>query len=123
MKFVNIVFVIIFLLSAILQLNDSDPLLWASIYFSGSVLCFLPLIGKGQPAFFWLAMGFYLIYASYLFVTPNGVLSWFTEHNSENIAQSMMAEKPWVENTREFFGLLILTLAVGFNLVKFGRRN
>jgi hypothetical protein len=116
-KFVNIFFVILFFLSAMLQLNDSDSLLWAGIYLSGSLLCLLPLIGKGQPAFFWLALVFYLTYATYLFISPNGVLSWYSNHNAENIAQSMKAEKPWIEETREFFGLLILSSAAVLNML------
>ncbi|WP_189602891.1 transmembrane 220 family protein [Salinimicrobium marinum] len=117
MKFVNIFFVILFLLSAILQLNDSDSFVWTGIYLSGSLLCLLPLIGKGQLAFFWLALAFYLTYATYLFISPNGVLSWYRDHNAENIAQSMTAQKPWIEETREFFGLLILSSAAILNLL------
>lgn len=116
MKVANIVFVILFSLFAILQLNDSDPFLWVGIYLSGSLLCLLPLIGKGQPVFFWVALTFYAVYATYLFINPNGVLSWYKDHNAENIAQSMKAEKPWIEETREFMGLLILISAALLNL-------
>lgn len=56
MKFANIFFVIIFFLSAILQLNDSDALLWFSVYSSGAVLCLLPLFKNRQKALIWLAL-------------------------------------------------------------------
>lgn len=117
MKFANIFFVIIFFLSAILQLNDSDALLWFSVYLSGAVLCLLPLFKNRQKALIWLALAFYAIYAAYLFVSPNGVLSWYRDKNAENIAQSMTTEKPWIETTREFFGLLILCFAMALNLL------
>ena len=31
-----------------------------------------------------------------------------TKHDAANIAGTMKAEKPWIEETREFFGLVIL---------------
>lgn len=50
----------------------------------------------------------FLVYAIYLFFDKYGVLAWVTEHDAENIAGSMKASAPWIEETREFFGLLIL---------------
>jgi len=35
-----------------------------------------------------------------------------TKHNATNIAGTMKAEKPWIEETREFFGLLILIVVL-----------
>jgi hypothetical protein len=43
------------------------------------------------------------------------VLSWLNEHNAENIAASMKASAPWIEETREFFGLLILIIVLMIN--------
>lgn len=42
-------------------------------------------------------------------------MSWYSEHNAENIVQSMKATKPWIEETREFGGLLLLITALGIN--------
>jgi hypothetical protein len=44
-------------------------------------------------------------------------LNWAEEHHAENIAQSMKATKPWIEETREFFGLLILISVLCVNMV------
>lgn len=117
MRYINIVFTLLFLLSAFLQLNDVDPVLWFSIYFAGALLCFLEVLGKGRRIFLWLATGFFLSYAFYLFISPDGVLSWYNEHQAENIAQSMKTEKPWIEETREFFGLIILCFAMLLNIL------
>jgi len=46
-----------------------------------------------------------------------GVVNWFAEHDAENIVQTMKATKPWIEETREFFGLLILIVVFGINYV------
>jgi hypothetical protein len=49
------------------------------------------------------------------------VLAWAQEHDAENIAQSMKATKPWIEQTREFFGLLILCVALVSNMIWYSR--
>ena len=61
---------------------------------------------------------FYSIYAVYLLFDKSGVVSWAVDHHAENIAQSMQASSPWIEETREFFGLLILILALSLNLIR-----
>lgn len=117
MKLANLLFTLLFLVAAYLQLNDSDPILWFSLYLSGAIICTLALFRKVPLAVLWFAVAVYSIYAIYLFISPDGVLSWYREHAAENIAQSMKAEKPWIEATREFFGLLILCAAVILNLL------
>jgi hypothetical protein len=46
--------------------------------------------------------------AIYKFFDENGVRDWITKHLRANIAVTMKAEQPWIEETREFFGLIIL---------------
>ncbi|RYY15707.1 MAG: hypothetical protein EOO04_28200 [Chitinophagaceae bacterium] len=65
---------------------------------------------------------FFGVYALLLFFEKDGVLSWLTTHNAENIAGSMKASKPWIEDTREFFGLAILITVFSINLVKSKRK-
>lgn len=52
------------------------------------------------------------VYALFLLFDKTGALSWYKEHDAENIVQSMKATKPWIEETREFGGLLILIIAL-----------
>jgi hypothetical protein len=47
----------------------------------------------------------------------DGVLDWFSKHNVENIAQTMESDKPWIEETREFFGLVILIVVLLINYI------
>jgi hypothetical protein len=35
-----------------------------------------------------------------------------TKHHAINIAGTMKAEQPWIEETREFFGLVILIVVL-----------
>ena len=108
MKAFNIFFIMVFIASAALQYNDPDPVLWMSLYMMGAFICYRSMRKKYNPFVFLAALLIYIPYAFYLFFNQDGVLSWYQEHDAENIAQSMQATKPWIEETREFFGLLLL---------------
>ena len=117
MKILNIIFILLFILSAALQYNDPDPWLWIPLYLYGAFLCYKAFRKKYLPALFIAGIVVYTTYAMYLLVSDTGVLSWANEHNAENIVQSMKATKPWIEEKREFFGLLILIAALVLNMV------
>ncbi|TDH19950.1 hypothetical protein EXU57_21975 [Segetibacter sp. 3557_3] len=117
MKAVNIFFIIIFVLSAALQYNDPDPYIWMPLYLYGGLLCYWAYQKKYKPVLYYIGFAVYIPYALYLFFDKTGVLNWAEEHQAENIAQSMKATKPWIEETREFFGLLILIFALTINMV------
>lgn len=115
MKILNIFFALVFLLFAGLQYNDPDPYIWIPIYLYASILCWLAFRDKFYPRAYIIGMVIYLIYAVYLFFDKNGVWSWATEHHAEGLVQTMKAEKPWIEETREFGGLLIVFVALLIN--------
>ena len=112
MKIFNLLFVILFVVSAALQYNDPDPWLWIPIYLYGAILCWFAFRGKYYLKAMLLGIALYCIYAVYLVFAKNGVIDWATEHNAESLVQTMKAEKPWVEDTREFGGLLILIIVL-----------
>jgi Ca2+/Na+ antiporter len=115
MKIFNLFFCLLFIFSAALQYNDPDPYLWMPIYLYGAVLCWLAFRNKFYPRAYLAGIIFYMAYAVYLFFTKDGVMDWMTKHNAEDIAATMKAEKPWIEDTREFFGLLILIIVLAIN--------
>lgn len=108
MKIFNIIFCVLFVFSAALQYNDPDPYVWIPIYMYGAVLCWLAFKGKFYPRANLLGIVVFGLYAIYKFTEKNGVWDWVTEHNAEDIAATMKASTPWIEDTREFFGLAIL---------------
>lgn len=112
MKIFNIFFCLVFILFAGLQYNDPDPYIWMPIYLYTAVLCFLAAQKKFHRGAYLIGILVYLVYAIYLFFDKYGVMDWATEHNAENIAQTMKATKPWIEETREFFGLFILIIVL-----------
>ncbi len=117
MKVLNIFFIILFLFSAAVQYNDPDPYIWMPIYLYGALLCFLALKKRYNIFLYTIGLLVYTGYAVYLFYEKNGVLSWLNKHNAENILQSMKATKPWIEETREFLGLMILIIALITNMI------
>ena len=123
MKALNIFFIILFVLSAALQYNDPDPYVWIPLYLYGAFLCYKSLRREYNPTLFIIGLAVYGVYALYLLLDKNGVISWATEHGAENIAQGMKATKPWIEETREFFGLLLLVGALVINMVWLGRNR
>lgn len=108
----NIIFCLAFAIFAYLNLNDVDPWLWVPIYLSASVSCGLAVFGNFYPTIYLLLMAFYLIYAIILFFAKDGVRDWITKYNKASLVQEMQATKPYIEQTREFFGLLIITGAL-----------
>src|SRR5687767_1113484 len=115
MKIFNLAFAILFVVCAALQYNDPDPYLWIPIYMYAAVLCFLAFRGKFYPIAYIVGMAVYVIYAIYLFFTDEGVIDWVNKHEAESLTQSMKASTPWIEDTREFFGLCILTFVLLMN--------
>lgn len=112
----NIVFFFAFVAFAAVQINDPDPWLWAGIYLYAALWCGLAVFGIFSTVGYALGLLVYVPYAAYLFFAKDGVWDWATKHRAASITASMKAEQPWIEKTREFFGLLI---AVAVLLVNF----
>jgi hypothetical protein len=117
MKIFNLVFCLLFIVSAGLQYNDPDPYLWIPIYLIGSLISFKAFQGICLPRLSLLFSIFLFIYSIYLFFDKYGVLTWIFDHQAEDIAGSMKASTPWIEETREFFGLIILIIVLIANYI------
>ncbi|RXJ49569.1 transmembrane 220 family protein [Gelidibacter gilvus] len=122
MKLFNIICIILFIISAALQYNDTDPYLWMPIYLYGAVLCYSALKGNYNSNLYMLGLVVYSSYGLYLFFASDGVLSWIKQPDSESIVQSMDSRKPWIEETREFFGLVILIFVLIINRAWFSKK-
>jgi len=103
---------VVFILFAAVQYNDPDPYVWIPIYLYAAILCWLAFRSKYFPGAYLVGIAIYAAYAVYKFFDKNGVWDWMTKHDATNIAGTMKAEKPWIEETREFFGLLILIVVL-----------
>jgi hypothetical protein len=119
MKILNIFFCVVFILFAIVQYNDPDPYLWIPIYLYPALLCYFKLMQKPiSKIAYWAGFLVFGAYAIYKMFDTNGIIDWIQFHNASNIASTMKAEKPWIEESREFFGLLIILIVLGINYKK-----
>jgi hypothetical protein len=123
MKAFNIFFIVIFIIFAALQYNDPDPYVWMPIYLYAALLCYFAIKGRYNPVLYMIGFVVYLAYAAYLFFDKTGVLNWVNNHHSESIVQTMKATKPWIEETREFGGLMIVTLVLLINRIWLRKRT
>jgi Transmembrane family 220, helix len=123
MKIFNLVFLVLFIVFAALQYNDPDPYLWIPIYLYGAFICWMGYRGKMNFVALYSGLAVYIVYALYLFVAEDGVLSWIIDHDAENIAGTMKASNPWIEDSREFFGLVILITVLLINYFYFRKRT
>jgi hypothetical protein len=123
MKAFNIFFIILFIFSAAVQYNDPDPYIWVPLYLYGAFLCWQSLKGIYRKPLYVAGLLVYSVYGIYLFFDKNGVLSWAVDHQAENIVQSMKATRPWIEETREFFGLILLIIALVVNMIHYSKKK
>ncbi|MEP7164352.1 MAG: transmembrane 220 family protein [Ferruginibacter sp.] len=123
MKVFNITFITLFIIFAALQYNDPDPYIWMPIYLYAAFLCYQAFHKKYKPGLYYIGLAIYAVYAAYLFFDRTGVIHWIKRHNAESIVENMQATNPWIEETREFFGLLILIGVLLLNMWSLGRKG
>jgi hypothetical protein len=112
---INVIFCLSFIAFAYVNLNDPDAFLWVTIYMVAAILCGLAAFSLYYYTAYLVASAFYLVYAAILFFGNDGVLDWIIKYKSPSIVETMQAEKPYIEKTREFFGLLIACAALAIN--------
>ena len=106
----NIYFFIsgLFLLFAIVQWNDPDPLIWMIFYGVMSLIYILLALGKRFA--FYLSILMLITCIIYMgFILPE-IIKWIKD-GMPSIVQSMKATIPTIEYTREFLGLLLCLIA------------
>lgn len=117
MKAFNIICCILFLISAGLQYNDVDPYLWIPIYGYGAWVCYMAARGRYLIWAYILGIVVYLSLVVYYFIFKHGAIEWFQHHAAKDLVQSMKAEKPWIEETREVMGLLIIVAVLAVDWI------
>jgi len=95
---------LVFTSFAFLQFNDPDPIFWITIYATFSIVSLLGVFNRQNRK---LIM-FVLLAAGIvgLFYLP-GFIEWILTPDKEEIFGEMVYDKSYIEETREFLGLLI----------------
>jgi hypothetical protein len=114
----NSLVALIFLLFAAVQYNDPDPFRWMMVYGGVSVVYILAIFGKYNRPIVWLGIAAIVIWMGLLL--PD-FWNW-VKIGSPNIAGQMKAETPYIEFTREFFGLMLAGLALAWQQFYFRKK-
>ncbi|MCX2983134.1 hypothetical protein EYC98_19910 [Halieaceae bacterium IMCC14734] len=104
LKYPHIISAIMFLAMAVIQLNDSDPLYWVSVYLTIAVVAGASYFGSHLEVLSKVAIG--MVVAGLLISAP-GVMDYFAAEDYASIFGRMTVEKRYIESAREFGGLLI----------------
>tara|TARA_B100000809_G_scaffold49995_2_gene44977 strand:- start:2921 stop:3316 length:396 start_codon:yes stop_codon:yes gene_type:complete len=112
-RIINVILCVLFALFAFVQLNDPDPVKWVVIYASASIVSLLSNYIVLPKAFIYAVVIGYLIFAG---VHLSYFLDWLGIEEKSELFGKMVYEKPHLEGTREFLGLLIAAAGVLFQL-------
>lgn len=110
MRIANWILAVIFLLFAIVQYNDPDPIHWMVAYTFVAVMLGL---AATKRYYRWVTLGGLAIFVIWMvFIIPD-FINWL-KMGEPSIVATMKAETPYVELTREFLGVVLCILALGF---------
>ena len=106
-KIFNRVFLIIYVLSAAVQYNDPDALLWASMYLVAAAMCIVQ-IRKKQPR--WLPPALLVISLAWIALLLPSIV---TQVSPEEVFASIRMKTKAVEEAREIGGLFLVAFWSG----------
>ncbi len=110
MKYLAIFFAVMFIAFAALQVNDPDPVLWILIYGVMSVTSVMAIFDFYNRK---LLIGLSVLYVIYMAILFPGVSEWLQqEDKSVLFDEGMKMQYLYVEESREFLGLLICQLVL-----------
>lgn len=110
MKIVFWVIAVLFAAFALVQYNDPDPLIWMLVYGVVVVLYVLAALEKSHRR---MALGVFVATLGWALTYVPAFWDWI-QMGTPSIVETMKAEKPYVELTREFLGLLLAAAASGW---------
>lgn len=115
-RIIDAILFVLFLLFAFLQLNDADPLKWIVIYGVVALVSLLAFFDKYHLYTLILLCLVIFIWAAIL--SPN-LYYWLTSSEFVSFLSEMMHDKPYIEGSREFGGLLLAGGALLYHLWRF----
>lgn len=103
-KLTNFIICAIFLLFAYVQLNDPDPYVWIIVYGLVAVLFAVSNFVRLPKILIQLVILAFVLFAFY---HVDHFYDWLLSDNKSELFGDMIYDKPYIEGTREFMGLLI----------------
>ena len=120
MRIVSFILALMFLIFAFVQVNDPDPIIWILIYGSMAVICVLAAFNIFPRKFLIFLGVVYFLYSIYYFP---GVEEWIGSNNKSMLLDNVAKmEFSYIEESREFLGLMICVVVIVFYLIKSRKR-
>jgi len=121
MRVLHFLLAVMFLVFAFLQINDPDPIIWILIYGVMAVVCVMAIFEfYPRPVLMVLAIA-YLLYSIYYFP---GVKVWLMQDDKAQLFDNVAKmEHPFIEESREFLGLMINVLVLIFYIVRSSKKR
>jgi hypothetical protein len=121
MRVVNFLLAALFLVFAFVQINDPDPLVWILIYGAMAVVCVMAIFAY-YPLRFMIAL--LVAYIGYSFFYIDGVSEWMKQENKAALFDEIAKMEHWyIEEAREFLGLMICVVVLVMYIVLARRRR
>lgn len=119
MKIMNLILAGLFILFAVVQLNDPDPLFWTAVY---AVMGGISAFAAYQKFNIWVMLAVLAVLIFELFSLFPSISSW-VDQGMPSIVKTMKAEEPHIEFVREFLGLGICLIALLFHYFMFRKKS
>jgi hypothetical protein len=115
MKAVNLLLALMFVAFAIVQFNDPDPVVWILVYGSMAVICTLAAFRYYPRTVMIALLGCYVIYSLFFY---QGVIEWWAQDDKSILFDDIAKmQHPYVEESREFLGLMICIIVLIIHLL------
>jgi hypothetical protein len=114
MKVLNLILALLFFSFAAVQYNDPDPWAWAALYLYLATACGMAAFGKSNR---WMLLLGLAVSGIWMLTLLPSFIHWISM-GMPNIVETMKAEQPHVELTREFLGLLLCSLVFAWQLLR-----
>jgi hypothetical protein len=116
MRIFNFLLALMFLVFAFLQVNDPDPAIWILIYGAMSVVCVMAIFESYNRK---LLIALAMLFCVYCYFLWPGVLEWLQQEDKSALFDDVMKmEHLYIEESREFLGLVISIVVVLFYIIR-----
>jgi len=121
MRILNTLLALMFMAFAFVQVNDPDPILWILIYGAMAAISVMAIF-EFYVSKLMLVLGVgYLAYSALLFP---GMKVWYNSSDRALLFDDLAKMQfPYIEEAREFLGLMICLLVLAFYLFRSRQRN
>jgi hypothetical protein len=123
MRILNFILALMFLGFAFVQINDPDPVLWILIYGAMATVAMMAIFQYYPRKFLVAILVLYLAYGIFTLIYHPGVLEWLKSENKSDIFDDVKKmENLYIEESREFLGLMICIGVLIFYVVRAFRK-